>query len=95
MMNHAGLDENNRRKLLCETISTTTKLDNLMVRIFQQTPKIQKHLRTFGETAVAASHDRKKSRTTIEERRKTAVLVGCADDQTGDVYRYIYIKTEQ
>ena len=32
MMNHVGLDENYRRKLWCETISTATKLDNLMVR---------------------------------------------------------------
>ena len=31
-MNHAGLDETCRRRLWCETISTATKLDHLMVR---------------------------------------------------------------
>ena len=31
MMNHAGFDENYRRTLWCETISTATKLDSLMV----------------------------------------------------------------
>ena len=62
MMNHAGLDENYRRKLWCETISTATKLDNLMARKMGGKPfhfnfvndylRFRKHLRTFGEMAV-------------------------------------------
>ena len=54
MKNHAGLDENYRRKLWCETISTATKLDNLMVtkmgdepphsKFFNKHPRYRKHL---------------------------------------------------
>ena len=45
--------------------------------------------------AVATSHDRKKTRTKIEERGRTAMFVGYADDQIGDVYRFIHIKPRQ
>ena len=38
MRNHAGLYENYRRKLWCETISTGTKFDNLMVREIRRKP---------------------------------------------------------
>ena len=105
MMNHAGLNENYRRKLWCETISTATKLDNLMLRkmgakpphfnFFNEHPRYRKHLRTLGEMAVIASHGRKKTRTKNEERERTAMFVGYADDHTGDVYRFIHIKTGQ
>ena len=44
MMNHAGLDENYKRKLWCETISRATKLDNLMVRNMGGKPP---HLKNF------------------------------------------------
>ena len=43
---------------------------------------------------MVASHDRKKTRTKMEERGRTAMFVG-ADDHTGDVYRFIHIKTGQ
>ena len=45
--------------------------------------------------AVVASHDRKKTRTKIEERQRTVMFVGYDDDPTGDVYRFIHIKTGQ
>ena len=45
--------------------------------------------------AVVASHDRKKTRTKIEGRGRTAMLVGYPADHTGDVYRLIHIKTGQ
>ena len=70
MMNLASLDENYKRKLWCETMPTATKLYHLMVRkmgdkplhfkIFNEHPRYKKHLRTFGEMAVVATHDRKK-----------------------------------
>ena len=77
MKNPSDLDENYRRQLWCEAISTVTKLDNLMVRkmgikphfnFFNEHPRYRKCLRTFGEMAVVTSHDRKKTRTKIEER---------------------------
>ena len=44
---------------------------------------------------MVASHDRKKRRTKIEERGRTAMLVGYADDHTGDECRFIHIKAGQ
>ena len=32
MMNHAGFDDNFKKKFWCEAISTATKLDNIMAR---------------------------------------------------------------
>ena len=95
MMNHADFDDNYRRKLWCKTISTATKLDNLMVRKWDRnflilnfstdTPDTEKHLRTFSGIAALASHDRKGTRTKIEERGRTVMFAGYADDHTGDV----------
>ena len=86
MMNHAGLDENYRRKIWCETISTATKLDNKMVRkmgdepphfkFFNEYLRYRKHLRSFGEMPVVESCERKKTSTKIEERGRTVMFVG-------------------
>ena len=43
---------------------------------------------------MVANHERKSTRTKIEQRGKTAMFVGYADDQTGDVYRFIHLKTQ-
>ena len=43
---------------------------------------------------MVANHERKLTRTIIEQRGKTAMFVGCADDHTGDVYRFIHLKTQ-
>ena len=56
---------------------------------------IQRTFKTFGEMAVVASHDRKKTRTKLDERGRTAMFVGYADDHTGDVYRFIHIKLDK
>ena len=58
-------------------------------KFFNEHPRYRKYLRTFDEMAVVASHDRKKTRTKIEERGRTVVFVGYADDHAGDVYRFI------
>ena len=62
MMNHAGFDDNFRKKLWCEATSTATKLDNIMVKymggkppfymFFEEHPKYRKYLRISGEIAV-------------------------------------------
>ena len=64
-------------------------------KFLNEHPSYRKHLRTFVEMAVVASHDRKKTRTRIEERRRTVLFVGYADDHVGDVHRLILIKMEQ
>ena len=45
--------------------------------------------------AVVVSHDRKTTRTKLEERGRTVMFVGYADDPAGDVYRFIHIKKGQ
>ena len=61
---------------------------------FKEHPKYRKHLRIFGEIAVVANHERKSRRNKIEQRGKVAMFVGYAQDHTGDVYRYICLKTQ-
>ena len=61
---------------------------------FKKHPTYRKHLRIFGEIAVVANHERKSTRTKIEQRGKVAMFVGYAEDHTGDVYRFIHLKTQ-
>ena len=43
---------------------------------------------------MVANHERKSTRTKIEQRGKPVMFVGYADDHTGDVYRFIHLKTQ-
>ena len=45
--------------------------------------------------AVVAIHEGKKMRSKLDTRGKTSMFVGDADDQTGDVYRFINIQTKK
>ena len=56
MMNHAGFDDNYKKKFWCEAISTATKLNNIMVKhmggtsllyVLQRKPKIQEISQIF------------------------------------------------
>ena len=104
MMNHSGFDDNFSKTLWCEAISTATKLDNIMVRnmggkppyfkSFNEHPRYRKHLRIFGEIAVEANHERQSARTKIDQRGRTGMFVGYSDDHTGDVDRFIHLKTQ-
>ena len=92
------------KKIWCEAVSTVTKLNNMMVRhmggkslyymFFKDHPKYRKNLRIYGEIAVVANHERKSTRTKIEQREKVAMFVGYAEDHTGDVYRFIHQKSQ-
>ena len=53
-----------------------------------------KHLRSFKEMAVVAIHEGKKMRSKLDNRGKTCMFVGYADDHSGDVYRFVNIKTK-
>ena len=48
----------------------------------------------IGEIEVVANHERKSTRTKMDQRGKIAKFVGYAGDHTGDVYRFIHLKTE-
>ena len=50
-------------------------------KFFNKHLRYRKHLRTLG-VVVVASHDRKKSRTQIEERGRTVMFVGYTDYDT-------------
>ena len=70
MMIQAGLNQKEKREFWCEVISTATKLENIMVRtdrtkprytlFFNQHAKYMKHLRSFGQMAVVAIHERER-----------------------------------
>ena len=42
-----------------------------------------KHLRSFAEMAVVAVHEGKKMRSKLDNRGKTCMFVGYADDHSG------------
>ena len=105
MLIQAGIESKNKGEFWCEVISTATKLDNTMVRPERTKPphtlfygnnaKYMRSLRTFGEMAVIAIHEGKKMRSKLDDRGKTCMFVGYADDHTKDVYRFLNIHTRR
>ena len=105
MLIQAGIDSKGKGELWCEVISTATKLDNIMVRPERTKPphtlfygkdaKYMKYLRTFGEMAVIAIHEGKKMRSKLDDRGKTCMFVGYADDHSRDVHRFLNIHTKR
>ena len=94
-----------KEEFWCEVISTATKLDNIMVRperikpphtlFYGEDTKYARSLRTFGEMAVVAIHVEKKMRSKLDNRGKTCMFVGYADDHTKDVKRFLNIHTKR
>ena len=105
MLIQAGINSKEKREFWCEVISTATNLDNIMVRPDRTKPpytlfynkdlEFMKHLRSLGEMAVVAIHEGKKMRSKLDNRGKTCMFVGDADDHSGDVYRFLNIKTKR
>ena len=105
MLIQAGIDSRGKGEFWCEVISTATKLDNLMVRpertkpphtlFYSKDAKYKKYMRTFGEMAVVAIHEHKKMRSKLDNRGKTCMFVGYAEDHAGDVYRFLNLHTKR
>ena len=105
MLIQAGLEPKYKGELWCEVISTSTKLGNIMVRPERTKPphtlfygkdaKYAKSLRTFGEMGVIAIHEGKKMRSKLDDRGKTCMFLGYAEDHTRDVYRFLNINTKR
>ena len=105
MMIEAGFSQQDKRKIWCEVISTATKLDNIMVRkertkppytlFYNEEPRYKQYLRSFGEKAVIAISDGKKMRSKLDTRGRTGIFVGYADDNAGNVYRFINIQMKK
>ena len=105
MLIQAGIDSKGKGEFWCEVISTATKLDNIMVRPERTKPphtlfygkdaKYMRYMRTFGEMAVIAIHEGKKMRSKLDDRGKTCMFVGYADDHSRDVYRFLNIHTKR
>ena len=101
----AGIESKYKGVFWCEVISTATKFDNIMVRPERTTPphtlfygkdaKYTRSLRTFGEMAVIDIHEGKKMRSKLDDRGKTCMSVGYADDHSKDVYRFLNIHTRR
>ena len=105
MLIQAGIESKYKGEFWCEVISTATKLDNIMVRPERTKPphtlfygkdaKYTRSLRTFGEMAVIAIHEGKKMRSKLDDRGKTCMFVGYADDHSKDIYRFLNIHTKR
>ena len=105
MLIQAGIESKYKGEFWCEVISTATKLDNIMVRpertkpphtlFYGEDAKYTRSLRAFGEMAVIAIHGGKRMRSKLDDRGKTCMFVGYADDHTKDVYRFLNIHTRR
>ena len=105
MLIQAGIDSKGKGEFWCEVIFTATKLDNIMVRpertklphtlFYSKDARYMKYMRTFGEMAVVAIHEGKKMRSRLDNRGKTCMFVGYAEDHAGDVYRFLNIHTKR
>ena len=105
MLIQAGINSKEKGEFLCEVISTTTNLDNIMVRpdrtkppytlFYNKDAKFMKHLRSFGEMAVIAIHEGEKMSSKLDNRGKTCMFVGYANDHSGDVYRFLNNNTKR
>ena len=104
MLIQAGIDSKGKGEFCCEVISTGTRLDNIMVRPERTKPphtlfygkdaKYMKYMRTFGEMAVTI-HEGKKMRSKLDDRQKSCIFVGYADDHSRDMYRFLNIHTKR
>ena len=65
-----------------------------LLRVFKEHLKYRKHIRSFWGNSSVANHEKKCTRTKIEQRWKIAMLVGYVEGCTGDVYRFIHLKTQ-
>jgi hypothetical protein len=86
-----------RRVLMPEACKTATKLDGLTVVQWQgkeatryehwcgQNPKFANHLRTWGEAGTVTVKEKMAAK--VDDRGKTCMMIGYADDHAGDVYR--------
>ena len=52
-------------------------------------------MKMFGEMAVVTIHEGKKMRSKLDNRGKTCMFVGYAEDHAGDVYRFLNIHTKR
>ena len=105
MLIQAGLEPKHKGELWCEVISTATKLDNIMVRpertkppytlFYGEDAKYAQSLRIFGEMAVIAIHEGRKMRSKLDDRGKTCMFVGYAENHAKDVYRFLNIHTKR
>ena len=62
---------------------------------YREDAKYARSLITFGEMAVVAIDEGKKMRSKLDNRGKTCMFVGYADDHTKDVYRFLNIHTKR
>ena len=105
MLIQAGIDSKGKGEFWCEGISTATKLDDIVVRpestklphtlFYSKDAKYMKYMRTFGEMAVVAIHEGKKMRSKLDNKGKTCMFVGYAEDHAGDVYRFLNLHTKE
>ena len=105
MLFQVGIDSKGKGQFWFEVIFTATKLDNIMVGPERTTPpctlfygkdaKYMRCMRPFGEMAVIAIHEGKTMRSKLDDRGKTCMFVGYADDHSRDVYRFLNLHTKR
>ena len=105
MLIQAGIDSKGKGEFWCEVIAAATNLDNIMVRAERTKPphilfyskdaRYMKYMRTIREKAVVAIHEGKKMRSKLDNREKSCMFAGYAEDHAEDVYRFLNIHTKR
>ena len=100
MLNKAKIEGADRYKFWTEAANTATKLDGLLVtsskhkcadeNFYGKTPKFKDHLIPFGKLGVVANLT---DGTKIDNKGEYCMMLGYAEDTTGDVYRLYRIRT--
>ena len=62
---------------------------------YNKDARYMKYMRTSGEMVVVAIHEGEKMRSKQDNRGKTCMFVGYAEDHAGDVYRFLNIHTKR
>ena len=103
MMNGARITKTMRQNLWAECAATATKVENMLVYKRNGTSSYQKfwkkeapyarHLRTFGEMAVIKVATKIKGK--LENRGRTVMFVGYADESAPDTYKFFDPKTQK
>jgi hypothetical protein len=100
MMNEAKLPESLRKALWTECANTATDIDNVVVSnkisphqaFHGKPPKYIDHMRIFGEMGVIKDHDGG-FKSKLADKGTTVMFLGYAQDHSGDVFRFLKIKT--
>ena len=103
MLNNARVTSYMRAKLWAECAKTATECENLLISndesessyemFYGEKPRYARYLRTFGEIAILANHEKIKGK--LNDRGKPALFLGYCLDHADATFRFLNLKTNK